>query len=245
MISDEWLKKRPIAHRGMWGEGIPENSLAAFETAVIHDCPIELDVQMLADGTLVVFHDWTLDRMTHTQGELRKKSVYDLADIRLVETNEGIPQLQKALEIIGGKVPVLIEMKNRGHKRSAYIEKLSDVLKDYPGVFALSSFDPLLVTCAQKNFDRTLCGQNFSAYKDKGKMIGWAQKNFMYLLWYMSGNAPAFIVCTPSLLSGSIVSHIIQKRKIPLLVWDVKTQQEYEHIKEFVDNYFFDIRPYD
>jgi glycerophosphoryl diester phosphodiesterase len=49
----------------------PENTMAAFQAALSHGFPhIELDVQLLADGTCVVFHDDTLDRTTDSSGRL-------------------------------------------------------------------------------------------------------------------------------------------------------------------------------
>ena len=56
---------RLFAHRGLFdpGEGIPENSMPAFERAVLCGYPIELDVQVTKDNKIVVFHDYTLGRM--------------------------------------------------------------------------------------------------------------------------------------------------------------------------------------
>src|SRR5690349_25553 len=53
----EWLTKRPIAHRGLHDRERPENTCAAFEAALARDYPIELDVHVLPDGEVVVFHD--------------------------------------------------------------------------------------------------------------------------------------------------------------------------------------------
>ena len=52
-----WLVETPIAHRGFHDKNNPENSLAAFARAIEKGYAIELDVQMLSDGTVVVFHD--------------------------------------------------------------------------------------------------------------------------------------------------------------------------------------------
>lgn len=51
------------AHRGLWGGDIPENSLPAFAAATGQGFGIELDVQLSADGDIVVFHDYDLKRM--------------------------------------------------------------------------------------------------------------------------------------------------------------------------------------
>ncbi|MDR0831933.1 MAG: hypothetical protein LBM99_03435, partial [Bacillales bacterium] len=60
-----------IAHRGLHNQNIekdknkllPENSLGAFQEAINKNYLIELDVHLLKDGTVVVFHDFNLKRM--------------------------------------------------------------------------------------------------------------------------------------------------------------------------------------
>ena len=63
-IFKSWLVERFIAHRGLHDEANPENSLGAFQNAINNDHPIELDVHLISDGTVVVFHDSTLSRLT-------------------------------------------------------------------------------------------------------------------------------------------------------------------------------------
>ena len=56
---------RYIAHRGLYDKlDVPENSMKAFENAILKGYAIELDVNMTLDGYLVVFHDESLKRMT-------------------------------------------------------------------------------------------------------------------------------------------------------------------------------------
>ena len=54
---------RPYAHRGLWGQGVPENSLTAFRLAAEAGFGIELDLQLSSDGEVFVFHDYDLKRM--------------------------------------------------------------------------------------------------------------------------------------------------------------------------------------
>ena len=56
-LFNSWLVETPIAHRGLFDKTHPENSLGAFEMAIQNGYAIELDVQLLSDGTVVVFHD--------------------------------------------------------------------------------------------------------------------------------------------------------------------------------------------
>lgn len=52
-----------IGHRGASGES-PENTLESFQLAVTQGaCMIEMDLQLTADGHIVVVHDWTLERL--------------------------------------------------------------------------------------------------------------------------------------------------------------------------------------
>ena len=67
-IYETWIVKQPIAHRGLFGDKIPENSIAAFKNAVKNKVTIDLDVSFLTDGTPVIFHDEKLARMTGKDG---------------------------------------------------------------------------------------------------------------------------------------------------------------------------------
>ena len=86
MIRQEykWLTDVYIAHRGLFDNtnGIPENSIPAFEKAAENGFGIETDVQMSKDGVLVVFHDDKLKRMTGAEGKLT-----DYTEHRFLYTN--------------------------------------------------------------------------------------------------------------------------------------------------------------
>ncbi|MDZ7733638.1 MAG: glycerophosphodiester phosphodiesterase [Acidimicrobiia bacterium] len=86
-----------FAHRGGATEA-PENTMAAFEHAVgLGYRYLELDVRATADGEVVVFHDATLDRVTHHTGTLADRTLADLADVR-VDRTEPIPRLVDVLD---------------------------------------------------------------------------------------------------------------------------------------------------
>ena len=108
-----WLVETPIAHRGLHDKNTPENSLSAFAKAVEKGYAIELDVQLLADGTIVVFHDDSLARMTGNDGYIKYLNKDDLKALKLKGSKETIPTFEEALKVIDGRVPVLIEIKNQ------------------------------------------------------------------------------------------------------------------------------------
>ena len=109
---DFWLFNTPIAHRGLWGEEIIENSIPAYQAAIDNGYPIEIDLYLTLDKVLVCFHDQTLDRMTGTEGLLRDKTLAELKELSLLNSEYKIPTFDQVLNLVDGKVPLLIEIKD-------------------------------------------------------------------------------------------------------------------------------------
>ena len=143
-IFDSWLVCQPIAHRGLHDKEIPENSLPAFENAINNGYAIELDVQMIADGTLVVFHDESLSRVTNNDGYLKFLNKSDLEILTLKGSKEKIPTFEETLKFINGRTPILIEIKNKS-KVGDLEKKVIELLKDYKGEYAVESFNPYVL----------------------------------------------------------------------------------------------------
>ena len=103
----------PFAHRGFHGLAGPENSWASFQAAIDAGYGIELDVQLSADDQAVVFHDYELDRLTSKTGLVRDLPAAALRSTKLTNGTDGIDALGPVLDRIGGRVPVLIELKDQ------------------------------------------------------------------------------------------------------------------------------------
>jgi glycerophosphoryl diester phosphodiesterase len=134
---------RPIAHRGLWRAGLrPENSLAAFEAACEAGYGVELDVRLTADGEAVVFHDNDLERMTAESGLLEERTLEELAALTLLGgEHQKIPSLVQALEIIAGRVPVLVELKTPAGQEGLLEARVAELLDAYAGPAAVLSFN--------------------------------------------------------------------------------------------------------
>ena len=80
-----------FAHRGLYdsGNGVPENSLAAFRLAAEHGYGAELDVRMTRDGVLVIAHDSDLKRMTGADLSIEEHDYEEISGLRLEGTDEG------------------------------------------------------------------------------------------------------------------------------------------------------------
>ena len=140
----DFLRKPLIAHRGFFDnkKGIPENSMLAFQRAIDNDYTIELDVHILKDGKVIVFHDDNLKRMTGEDKLIKDCDYEEIEKLRLLGTNQKIPLFEEVLSLVDGKVALLIELKY-DVKVGRLEKELIKILKNYKGKYAVQSFSPL------------------------------------------------------------------------------------------------------
>lgn len=147
------------AHRGLHKTGeIPENSSAAFALAIRQGYGIEFDVHLLADGELAVIHDDTLVRTTGLEGKVKELRREDLQNCFLEGTKWTIPTFKEVLNQVGGKVPIIIELKSEGNT-DALCKAVVKALRGYKGAFCIESFDPRVVFWFRKNRPEITRGQ--------------------------------------------------------------------------------------
>lgn len=111
-----------VAHRGAW-HGAPENSLAAIERAIaIGADVVEIDVRKSLDGELFLMHDDTLLRMAGIDRDAESFTMAELQAIALRQDDGGadralsdqrIPTLNQALEVIRGRIFADLDLKHR------------------------------------------------------------------------------------------------------------------------------------
>jgi len=144
VIDHSWLFEKPIAHRGLHGGGVFENSLAAYEAAIQKGYSIEIDVHILADDELVVFHDNTLERIFGENIEIQDLTYEQLSHYLLPFVNEKIPTFKQVLDYVNGRTGLLIEIKTYVHTRVA--ELVAEALANYTGPYAIQSFSPMALS---------------------------------------------------------------------------------------------------
>jgi len=148
---DPVFGRLPVAHRALHdrAQHRPENSRAAIAAAVARGYAIELDLQPSSDGVVMVFHDDTLDRMTQVSGPISARSADALSRIHLRGGDEGIPRLSEVLAMVGGRVPLLLELKDQhgqmGRGDGVLEQAVAQDLRDYAGPVAVMSFNPEMV----------------------------------------------------------------------------------------------------
>lgn len=138
----------PLAHRALHDVtgGRPENSRAAIRAAIAAGYGIEIDVQRSADDQAMVFHDDDLARLADATGSIHERPAAVLASLPLRGGAEGIPTLREVLELVAGRVPLLVEIKDQdgamGPAVGALEESVAAALAPYKGPVAVMSFNP-------------------------------------------------------------------------------------------------------
>lgn len=153
------LSRWSYAHRGLHGDGVPENSLAAFKLAVWKGYGSELDVHLMQDGNLAVIHDSLLKRTTGRDGRIEDLTVKALAYCNLEGTFQTIPTLQEVLEVYNGKAPLIIELKTEDGNYAQLCQATCDALEGYPGLYCIESFDPRCIKWLKENKPHIIRGQ--------------------------------------------------------------------------------------
>jgi glycerophosphoryl diester phosphodiesterase len=242
----EWLTARPVAHRGLHGNGVIENSLSAVAAAVAANYAIEVDLQLSLDGEVVVFHDSTLDRLTAERGPVGWCSAAELGKIRLTGSNDTIPTLADLLKLVDGRTPLILELKSPWNGDVSLAEKVANQLVNYAGPVAVMSFDPDLVAALKLHapgLPRGIVAERWYLYKD-WHFLSFGRKQALGLLLHIFRTKPHFVAYAQFDLPA--IAPLIARFLfgMPLLTWTVRTEKERARVSKWVNQLIFEhIRP--
>ena len=233
----KWLTSIYVAHRGLFdnSNGIPENSIPAFKKASEMGFAIETDVQMTKDGILVVFHDDTLKRMTGADGKLSDFTYNELLELRLLDTDCQIPTFQEFLQAAKG-VNLVVEIKT--HSDIGEVEqKTYEALKSYKGHYCVESFNPLIIRWFKKNAPEVIRGTLSCSYEDApfSRFKKWLLRDLKLCKW----NGSQFIAYDAATIGSNKAVKRFGK-KIPIICWTIKSQEQYDKLHDHFDNMIFD-----
>lgn len=150
-----WLRDVPLAHRGLHGPGVAENSHSSFEAAVAAGYGVELDVHLSVDGVPVVIHDETLERLAGISGRVSALTADELAEVHLLGVNEGIPTLAEVLDVVRD-TPTMIELKTSRLRAGRLEAAVAGLLEDHPGPACVASFNPFALRWLRSNAEHVV-----------------------------------------------------------------------------------------
>lgn len=215
----EWLTQWEYAHRGLHGNGVPENSLAGARLAIVKGMGIECDIQRTADGTPMIFHDWDLLRLTGTEGLTEGHTALEMRELRYLDSDEGPATLSDLLALIDGQVPLLIEIKSRrGYDVELTCRIVTRELATYQGPAAVMSFDPRVARWFRRNASEVCAG--LVMREDEH---GYTQRRWQRRL--------AFAIAKPDFLAYHIAAlpndwvAALRAEGLPVLTWTVNSPE--------------------
>ena len=226
---NHWLYTRFIAHRGLWGKDIPENSLLSYEEAIKNNYAIEVDLYETKDKHIVCIHDSNLLRLTGVNNFVYELTLNELNALNILGTGEKIPTLSETLALCENKAPLLIELKNQPSK--TFIKNTLKILKNYKGEFAIQSFNPFYINKVKRLAPKFIRGVLASNTPDTKKVL---EK-------FIVKRMPFNFLCRPHFISYEHSGLPIKNKKgLPVIAWTVRSKNDYEKVKPFVDNIIFE-----
>jgi glycerophosphoryl diester phosphodiesterase len=236
----DWLTARPIAHRGLHGDGVVENTASAFTAAIAGGYGIECDLQVSADGQAMVHHDDALGRLTEGSGRLAALTAAEIKKVRFKQGNDRILTLAELCELVAGRVTLVLELKSHFDGDRRLVEQVARVLSNYKGAVAAMSFDPLMVEMLRGAAPGLARGIVAQRRYDNWLELRPAQRRNMSHFLHITRTQPHFIAYAikdlPAL--APLIMRLIFG--LPLLTWTVRNEAERARAARWADQIIFE-----
>lgn len=228
----DWLTATPIAHRALHdgNKRCFENSLQAIQAAIDAGYSIEVDIQFANDGVPVVFHDESLNRLTKHEADTRSLNSVELGRIKLGGTADYIPTLKELLDLVDGKVGLVIELKGIEGKDAGFMKSVLDVVSSYKGKIALMSFDHWLL----EDLRKLNCPYPVG-------LVAYGKDNEQFEIHKMAvgRHKVDFVSYNISEIPNAFTDQI-KKDDIPLICWTVRDQKTADKAYQFCGQITFE-----
>jgi glycerophosphoryl diester phosphodiesterase len=246
MSTPSWLVAKPIAHRGLHDKanGVIENTISAAKAAIARGFPIECDLQLTADGEVIVFHDFELDRLTGDKGLVVERKLADLTAIDITGSTaaDKIPSFRQFLDAIDGQVPLVIEIKSKFNGDMALTKRACEILKDYRGPFVIKSFDPEIVAALRTlapDVTRGIIGELHYASKNDSFMSPELRNRLANLL-HFEESQPQFVSWKVSDVQSAAPYLCRVLGNLPLMTWTVRNPEDRALAEKHADQMVFE-----
>ncbi|BCP54061.1 glycerophosphoryl diester phosphodiesterase [Kaistia sp. 32K] len=238
-----WLTARPIAHRAYHdpASGRVENTLSAVRAAIDHNFAIEVDLQLTADGEVVVFHDDTVDRLLQASGRVDRMTLTELKATPFKQGSDVVPTLSELLETVAGKVPLVIELKSNWNGNRRLEAAVAPILAAYAGPAAVMSFDPDSMAVMQWLLPEVPRGIVADRYTDLEEW-GFLPPRARFALRNLSAVPQVGASFVSYDLNGlpSFAPSKVRAHGLALITWTVRTREQAAKAKLFTDQITFE-----
>lgn len=237
---------KPIAHRGLHGgvRGLIENSAAAFEAAMAKGYGIECDVRPAACGTPIVFHDETLERLVESKEAVRALDAPALKRLGYRGDGSSILDLAGLMELIGGREPLLVEIKSEWEPPDLrFMKAIAALAASYRGPIGLMSFDPAVMVALKELAPEVPRGMVSGLFEGEGWWLDrlGAQRAFRLSHFLESRPAaPDFYAYDVKALPTPVTRFVREVLGLPLFTWTVRTEEERRTAARWADAPIFE-----
>lgn len=218
------------AHRGYHDKpAVPENSMAAFRRAVEHGLASEIDVHLIADGSLVVFHDDDLERETGVKGSIEAYDITNLRKLRLEGTDEMIPTFDEVLDLYEDSgLALMIELKVVKGNYKALAKAVAERLDSYKGEYAVQSFDPRVLMEYRKLRPEVIRGQLSKNFVKSKEGLPFYQVVMLTNLMLNRFTKPDFINYQFADRGNRVLRKLVDKKGYPEVTWTIRSAEDFK-----------------
>ncbi|WP_406853844.1 glycerophosphodiester phosphodiesterase family protein [Alsobacter sp. KACC 23698] len=245
MSAPAWLIARPIAHRGLHdrARGVVENTASAARAAIEKGFAIECDVQLTRDLDAVVFHDYALERLTvDGAGRVADRTAAEMAALSLKHTADRVQTLAEFLAVLGGRTPLVLEIKSAFEGDMRLTRRVVDVLKDYDGPVAIKSFDPDIVALLRElapDRPRGIVAENDYEHGEYARLSAETKRAMSNLLHY-ERSRPDFLSWQVKDLQSAAPYLCRKAVGLPVMTWTVRTPEQLAQARAGADQIVFE-----
>ncbi|WP_170772875.1 glycerophosphodiester phosphodiesterase family protein [Ruegeria lacuscaerulensis] len=239
------LLRTPIAHRALHdlSDNRPENSRAAIRAAVEAGYGIEIDLQRSRDNRAMVFHDYDMTRLTGRSGPIQQITADEAQATRLLHGEDGIPTFDEVLQIVSGKVPLLIELKDQDGAMGPNVGPLEAdtvrALQGYDGPVALMSFNPNSVAELARLAPNMPRGITTCSYQPEVEHLPHAVCDHLRDIPDFDRVGAGFISHEAADLSRPRVA-ALKAQGVPILCWTIRSPEQEAEARKVADNVTFE-----
>lgn len=223
---------RPIAHRGLHDRnaGVLENTGPAFVAAIEGGYGIECDLQPASDGTPMVFHDRALKRLIDTEGLIDDRTPAELSKLRYRGQDTPILTYAGFLELVGGRVPLVVEIKSDfDAPKAGFLEAIAALTMAYKGPVCLKSFDPAVMARCKAlapQIPRGIIATDYTVHNWWPNKIDAARAISLTYLLESREAEPSFFSYHVRALPTPVTRFTREGLGLPLFTWTVRNERE-------------------
>ncbi|MBJ3774077.1 glycerophosphodiester phosphodiesterase family protein [Acuticoccus mangrovi] len=231
------MTARPIAHRGLHGEGLAENTLTAVEAAIEAGYGVEVDLRLTADGGLVMIHDAMLERTTFRAGRVLDHTLDELRAVAVRGCDETLSSVTDLLALTSGRAALFIELKAPPGEaaKAAMTAAIGRALAGYGGAAAVMTFDVDLLAMLRAALPDTPLGILAGGEAKAASLVNRFGRD---MLLHLPRTRADFVAYFATALPHP--GPWLARRKRPVLAWTVRSRAEARRVAPYADQIIFE-----